>query len=76
MQGSEDAIVPVHQSQLFYDRLVRAGCSAKLIVLPDSGHGTGEFRQHNAFYTVGGFFDRVLAPVKISAGLPTTRQIQ
>ena len=76
MQGSEDPIVTVHQSQIFYDKLIRAGGAANLIILPDSGHGTGEFRQHNAFYTVGGFFDRVLMPEKIRAGLPTTRQMQ
>ncbi len=39
LQGELDRTVPASQSQLFYDRLVAGGVSAKLVMVKNAGHG-------------------------------------
>ncbi|HEY1922835.1 MAG TPA: alpha/beta hydrolase [Tepidisphaeraceae bacterium] len=72
MHGDQDRIVPVRQSQIFYDRLRAAGASAKLIVLSHAGHGTGWFKSRDTLFTVYDFFDRCLKK-PLTRNAPTTR---
>ena len=39
MHGQEDQLVPLQQSQIFYDALKRAGVDAHLEIVPHKGHG-------------------------------------
>ncbi len=67
MQGDQDTLVPMSQSQELYDRLKAGGVSAQLVIVKNAGHGfvptgTGVVtpsRQEIA-RTVVGFFDQQL----------------
>lgn len=39
VHGTEDALVPLDQSQRFYDALQKAGIESKLLILQNEGHG-------------------------------------
>jgi acetyl esterase/lipase len=39
LHGKKDSLVPVQQSELFYDALKKAGVEAHLVIVPDKGHG-------------------------------------
>jgi len=39
MHGEKDALVPILQSELFYDALTKAGVKAKLVRVKNAGHG-------------------------------------
>jgi acetyl esterase/lipase len=39
LHGEKDKLVPVEQSELFYDALKKAGVEAHLVIVPDKGHG-------------------------------------
>jgi acetyl esterase/lipase len=41
LQGDQDELVPVEQSQVLYDRLVAAGVPATLVIVKNAGHGFG-----------------------------------
>jgi acetyl esterase/lipase len=72
MHGDQDKIVPLRQSQIFYERLRSAGAPVKLIVLSHTGHGTGWFKSRDTLGTVYDFFDRCFknAPIR---NMPATR---
>jgi acetyl esterase/lipase len=65
MHGRDDALVPLHQSQILFDKLQQAGDAAKLVVLANSGHGTGAFRSPQILMQVSDFF---AASLKTSSG--------
>jgi acetyl esterase/lipase len=48
MQGEQDELVPLEQSQILYDRLKAAGVSAQLVLVKNAGH---------SFLPVGGDLD-------------------
>jgi acetyl esterase/lipase len=39
LHGEKDKLVPVEQSEIFYDALKKAGVEAHLVIVPDKGHG-------------------------------------
>jgi dipeptidyl aminopeptidase/acylaminoacyl peptidase len=39
MHGEKDSLVPIAQSELFYDALTKAGVKAKLVRVQNAGHG-------------------------------------
>ena len=39
MHGSTDDLVPLEQSQIFYDAILKAGVEAHLEIIPGKGHG-------------------------------------
>ena len=39
LHGEKDTLVPVQQSELFYDALKKAGVAAQLVIVPGKGHG-------------------------------------
>jgi acetyl esterase/lipase len=39
LHGEKDTLVPVQQSELFYDALKKAGVEAQLVIVPGKGHG-------------------------------------
>ena len=73
MHGALDQLVPMHQSRILFDRLQKAGASAKLVILPNSGHGNGWFRSRDNLFMVYDFFDRCLRKSQGRAQVPTTR---
>jgi acetyl esterase/lipase len=76
MHGDQDALVPIHQSRIFLDRLLKAGANAKLIVEPNSGHGSGAFRSRDTQLPVFEFFDQYLPSAQARGfELPTTRPL-
>lgn len=58
MHGDQDPLVPMHQSQLLAEALVRAGVDVQFRRMRGLGHGFGNNRSVAA--TVQAFFDRVL----------------
>ena len=38
IHGDQDAVVPVEQSQLMYDRLLQAAVPAELVIIKNAGH--------------------------------------
>jgi acetyl esterase/lipase len=60
MHGDQDPLVPVHQSQVLYDRLRLAGDSVRFMVVSHSGHGNGWFKNSRDISAVYDFFDRTL----------------
>jgi len=58
MHGDQDPLVPLSQSQVFYDALKKAGVDATLKVLEGAGHGFGP--KYDADKTVAEFFDKHL----------------
>jgi len=55
LQGEEDDVVPVHQSQLLYDELVASGLPAQLVIVKNAGHG---------FHPVGGDLDPTIIELR------------
>ena len=39
LHGEKDSLVPVEQSELFYEALKKAGVEAQLVIVPGKGHG-------------------------------------
>jgi acetyl esterase/lipase len=60
MHGDEDTLVPVHQSEILFDRLQMAGATVRLIVISHGGHGNGWFRNSRDLGLVYDFFERSL----------------
>jgi len=58
MHGAQDSTVPVHQSQVLFDRLQMLGANARLVILPHTGHGYGWFKSRDDLSMVYDFFDR------------------
>lgn len=73
MHGELDSMVPAHQSQILYQKLQLAGAPAKLVILPNSGHGNGWFRSQKDLAMVYDFFDRCFRKVQVRASVTTTR---
>ena len=55
--GDLDPLVPVSQSENFYELLQKAGVESDLYIVQGAGHGTKEFIQEDVRRTVLGFFD-------------------
>jgi acetyl esterase/lipase len=62
MHGDKDMLVPLHQSELLYDALKKAGVEARLHVVKGAGHGLrdGEQSPEKLLEIVAEFFDRYL----------------
>ena len=62
MHGDKDMSVPLHQSELLYDALKKAGVEATLYVVKGGGHGLrgGEESSEKLFEIVANFFDKHL----------------
>jgi len=62
MHGDKDMSVPLHQSELLYDVLKKAGVDATLRVVKGAGHGLrgGEESSEKLFEIVADFFDKHL----------------
>ena len=63
--GEKDTLVPVQQSELFYDALKKAGVEAHLVIVPGQGHGI--IAPPDAAQQIYQFFDRQLKPNPSSA---------
>ncbi|MGD0390310.1 MAG: alpha/beta hydrolase [Tepidisphaeraceae bacterium] len=72
MHGDEDPLVPLHQSQVLFQKLQLAGGAARLVIL-HSGHGNGWFKSRDDLSMVYDFFDRCLGKSQVRAFLPATR---
>ncbi|MEE9365685.1 MAG: alpha/beta hydrolase fold domain-containing protein, partial [Dehalococcoidales bacterium] len=75
MHGDKDMSVPLHQSDLLYDALKRAGVDAKLHVVKGGGHGLrgGEESSEKLFEIVANFFDKHLKRQKPKADTRSRR---
>ncbi|MDR1272443.1 MAG: alpha/beta hydrolase [Clostridiales Family XIII bacterium] len=60
MHGVKDAVVPVTQSRMFYEALVRAGVEAEYYELEGAGHGSIEFVQPQVQQIVLSFLNKHL----------------
>ena len=63
MQGDQDDLVPLQQSELLHDALKRAGARSELIVLPGAGHGGPAFISTEMRERMVNFFFRYLGRV-------------
>ena len=73
MHGAVDRLVPVHQSQILFQKLKQSGTSVKFVILPKSGHGNGWFRSRDDLNMVYDFFDRCFHKGQVCAPSVTTR---
>jgi acetyl esterase/lipase len=73
MHGALDPLVPVHQSEILFQRLQLAGAPVRLVILPKSGHGNGWFRSRDDLSMVYSFFDRNLHKTEARANTAATR---
>ena len=75
MHGDKDMSVPLHQSELLYDALKKAGVNATLRVVKGAGHGLrgGEESSEKLFEIVADFFDRNLKTQKPKADTRSRR---
>ncbi len=62
MHGTRDELVPVDQSQRFYDKLKAVGADATLDLLGGAGHGGGQFTAAPKLELIGAFLSRHLRP--------------
>lgn len=69
MHGDKDMSVPLHQSELLYDALKKAGAEATLYVVKGAGHGLrgGQESSEKLFEIVANFFDKHLKRQKPKA---------
>lgn len=73
MHGAVDPLVPVHQSELLFQKLRQAGDSVRLVIIPKSGHGNGWFRNRDDLNMVYDFFDHCFGKSQARANSPATR---
>ena len=59
VHGSADPLVPIAQSERFYELLTQNGVDAEYYILDGGSHGTGEFYQSNIMDRVTAFLDRI-----------------
>lgn len=59
VHGSADPLVPIAQSERFYELLIQNGVDAEYYILDGGSHGTGEFYQSNIMDRVTAFLDRI-----------------
>ncbi len=66
MHGTDDTLVPLEQSTMLKEAFEKAGVKVALDVLPDSGHGNGQFMRIATLTKVKDFFVENLpaAPAK------------
>ncbi|MHC4690223.1 MAG: prolyl oligopeptidase family serine peptidase [Planctomycetota bacterium] len=57
--GDQDELVPIQQSQVFLERMKKAGAECKLVVADGKGHGWGKPLK-NELAQLTGFFDKHL----------------
>lgn len=63
LHGDEDALVPIHQSEILHQALVAAGVESELVVVEGGDHGFGgDFFTERPGLKVQAFFQRHLAP--------------
>jgi len=77
MHGDKDMLVPLHQSELLYDALKKAGVEARLLTVKGAGHGLGggEESPERLQEIVASFFDRHLKqPASQGGRIPPTHQ--
>jgi dipeptidyl aminopeptidase/acylaminoacyl peptidase len=69
MHGDKDVLVPLHQSELLYKALKKAGVDTTLHVVKGAGHGLrgGEMSSEELFKMAAGFFDKHLKARKQKA---------
>jgi acetyl esterase/lipase len=73
MHGELDPLVPVHQSQILFQKLQASGAIARLVILPKAGHGNGWFRSRDDLTMVYDFFDRCFHKTQVRIPSITTR---
>ncbi|MFB0555899.1 MAG: alpha/beta hydrolase fold domain-containing protein [Phycisphaerae bacterium] len=78
MHGDKDMSVPLHQSELLYDALKKAGVEATLYVVKGGGHGLrgGEESSEKLFEIVADFFDRNVKTQKPKADIRSQRGVR
>ena len=69
VHGDQDPLVPIHQSQLLFEALKKAGVSVHFHTIHGSGHGQG-FGGRNIADMVSGFFDKNLKAKDLARGAP------
>ena len=69
MHGDKDMLVPLHQSELLYKALKKAGVDATLRVVKGAGHGLrgGEMSSEELFKMAADFFDKHLKVRKLKS---------
>lgn len=67
MQGDQDSLVPLQQSERLHAALQQAGVESHLEVLPGAKHGGGEFTSPASLRLMGDFFGRHLLQQTVSA---------
>lgn len=60
MQGDQDNLVPLQQSEILHAALQKAGVSSQLCVLPGAGHGGPAFGALEQLKLIAGFFEEHL----------------
>ncbi|MBI5394606.1 MAG: alpha/beta hydrolase, partial [Verrucomicrobia bacterium] len=72
VHGDKDPLVPIHQSELLFDALRKAGVSVRFHTIHGAGHGQG-FAGREIDEMVNGFFDRCLKGTASAAGTGATQ---
>ncbi|MGD0770328.1 MAG: alpha/beta hydrolase [Tepidisphaeraceae bacterium] len=72
MHGDQDPLVSLHQSQVLFQKLQKAGGAARLVIL-HGGHGNGWFKNRDDLTMVYDFFDRCFGKSPVRALSPATR---
>lgn len=62
IHGADDPLVPIRQSQLFYDALKQAGVPTTLVVVPGAKHGGNEFGTPERMAQIEAFLGSHLHP--------------
>ncbi|MCX8082008.1 MAG: alpha/beta hydrolase [bacterium] len=60
VHGEKDNVVPVSQSEMLYNALVKAGVDAQLYIIKGAGHGGPEFIKQDVIDKVVSFFDKYI----------------
>lgn len=60
VHGEDDKVVPVVQSKILYDALLKAGVEVQIHIIKGAGHGGPEFTKPDVIEKVVSFFDRHL----------------
>ena len=60
VHGDKDNVVPVSQSEMLYNALLKAGVPVQMEIIKGAGHGGPEFVNPGIIDKVVSFFDRYL----------------
>lgn len=72
VHGELDPLVPLHQSELLRDALLKAGVEVSLHVVKGAGHGSSNVITPTVRSLILAFFDRHLKPIEVR-GVPGRR---